>query len=180
MLALLKSIALYASLAVILLVVVAAIRTVVQAHAPFIKKLDEQTKAAYLILVGAAVALLIWSRFELEVESVEVAGVKANVSTLQKRVSDLEVLFSRKRVETFDASNWNLVQVRAHNPDGSVTLEVILKQEPIPGSVEVLEGPIVMPEQSYIINGTALRFAANTDKPTNTITVKYYPTSRKG
>jgi hypothetical protein len=52
---------------------------------------------------------------------------------------------------------------------------VTLQQEPIPNSVEVLEGVLLMPEQDYHINGRVLRFLANNDSPDTGLTITYYP-----
>ena len=60
-----------------------------------------------------------------------------------------------------------------------LVLEVTLQQEPIPNSIEVFEGVLLMPEQDYQVNGHVLRFPANTDEPTEGITVKYYPRLRQ-
>jgi hypothetical protein len=54
-------------------------------------------------------------------------------------------------------------------------LEVTLEQEPIPGSVEVYDGVLLMPETQYHIQGRTLRFPANTDEPVDGLTIKYYP-----
>jgi hypothetical protein len=52
---------------------------------------------------------------------------------------------------------------------------VTLDLPPIPGSVEVYEGVRLMPEQMYEVEGRVVRFPANTDKPVNGLTNKYYP-----
>jgi hypothetical protein len=56
-----------------------------------------------------------------------------------------------------------------------VLLEVTLEQEPILGSIEVYEGVLEMPEQQYHVEGRVVRFPANTDKPLDGLTIKYYP-----
>ncbi len=91
----------------------------------------------------------------------------------------MEVFFKSKRIEIFDRKNWNQVR-RVSKSRTGVILEVTLKQEPIPGSVEVLEGVLLMPEQEYRINGHNVQFPANTDTPEDGITIKYYPRVLKG
>jgi hypothetical protein len=86
----------------------------------------------------------------------------------------MKAFFARKVVETFNEKNWNRVRTVRKSESG-VILSVVLRQKPIPGSVEVFEGPMPMPEQEYKLSGRVLQFAANTDKATNGLTIKYYP-----
>ena len=86
----------------------------------------------------------------------------------------MEVFFKSKRIETFDRKNWSRVITIRKSKDG-VILEVTLDQEPIPGSVEVYEGVLLMPEQDYKIDGRRLQFVANTVTPVDGLTIKYYP-----
>jgi hypothetical protein len=161
-----------------LLVFMGICRTIFARQFPFVAKLDESTRHAYALLGLAAVILLAWAKLDLHIESVEVAGVKASVGQLQKQVQTLsdqmEAFFKSKVIEVFAKSNWGRVRTVRKTSDG-VELEVTLKQEPIPGSVEVYEGVLLMPETRYHIDGKTVRFPANTSEPEDGLTIKYYP-----
>lgn len=64
---------------------------------------------------------------------------------------------------------------RVHGAGQGISLERTLEQPPIPGSVEVVEGVLPMPEEKYEMEGRVLRFPANSDKPDIGLTIKYYP-----
>ena len=176
-----KTVALYVAIALFLIVFVGIIRTVADRRFPFLRRLDNETRQAYVFLLVAAVGLLVFARFDLHdwrVDSVEFAGVKASVGHLQEKVETLseqmEVFFKRKRIETFTDKNWSRVRI-VGKPEHGVILEVVLEQEPIPGSIEVYEGVLLMPEQSYHIDGKKIRFLANAGGPEDGLTIKYYP-----
>jgi hypothetical protein len=108
-----------------------------------------------------AAGLLAYALLDLRVESVEIAGVKATVGTLEKRVDQIEAFVERKKIEVFDRNNWHdRVSVAANKP-GAIVLQVTLEQEPNPGSVEVFEGLLLMPEQKYQSDGRVLKFPVN-------------------
>ena len=177
---LLKIAAVCAAFVLLLIVLIGTFRTVFEPYRPFFRKFTEETCHAYYVLTIVAVAILIWALLPaFTVESVEVAGLKLRVQTLQQRVdtltSQMEAFFQRKRIQEFDKRNWGLVRVIRRTPSGGYVLEVALAQEPIPNSVEVFEGVLPMPEQDYKIEGRELQFPANSDKPDVGITVKYYP-----
>ena len=145
------------------------------------RKTDE-AKEAYTVLAIAAAALFTWGYFgdKLEVKSIAIAGVTADVRTLQKRVQTLseqmEVFFKSKKIEVFDKKNWTqkVRTVRRLRPRGFI-LEATLEAEPIPNSIEVFEGVLLMPEQDYQVEGKTVRFPANENVPDDEITIKYYP-----
>jgi hypothetical protein len=171
-------VALCSSIVLLLVVLLGVLRTILERSFPFVRKFSDETRQAFIILALAAAGLFAWSRLDLHVESVEFAGVKASVGKLQQRVETLsdqmEVFFKRKRIEEFSRRNWDRVRMVGRSKNG-VVLEVTLEQEPIAGSVEVLEGALPMPEQEYQVRGRVVRFPANTDKPTIGLTIKYYP-----
>jgi hypothetical protein len=173
-----KTAALWFSLILFLLVLVGALRTVFERRVPFVKVFDDSTRQAYIVLLIAAAGLFAWARLDLHIESVEIAGVKASVGQLSEKVKTLsdqmEVFFKSKHIEIFDRHNWNRVHLVSKTAHG-VILSVTLDQEPIPGSVEVFEGVLLMPEQEYLIDGRKIQFPANTDTPVDGLTVKYYP-----
>jgi hypothetical protein len=168
------------SLILLLIVVFGALRTVLQSQWPFLREFDKATQA-YLLLAVVAVALFAWVRLggsNVRIKSIEIAGVKAEVGELKQKVATLsqqtEVFFQSKRIEVFDRNNWN--RVRTFQKSGrKIILEVTLEQTPIPNSVEVFEGVLLMPEQDYQINGATVRFPANTNTPEPGLTIKYYP-----
>jgi hypothetical protein len=174
-----KTAILYLSLFLLLIVVVGALRTVFDRRFPFVGKFCDTTRQSYIVLAIAAAALLAWNFVDLRrVQSFEIAGVKATLTDVQQKVGTLseqmEELFKRKKIEVFDSHNW--AQVRKVRGSGrDVLLEVTLEQPPIVGSVEVYEGVLLMPEQEYKVEGRVLQFPANTDKPVNGLTIKYYP-----
>ena len=173
-----KTVALIVSLVLFLIVVIAIGRAIVERKFPFFRKFDESTKSAYMILTGCAAVLLAFSVLDLTIDSVDIIGIKASVQTLTQRVAafsaQMETFFRGKKIESFDQRNWSRVRVISKTA-GSFVLEVTLEQEPITGSVEVFEGPLAMPEQGYHLSGRALQFPANSDKPDNGITIKYFP-----
>ena len=166
------------SVVIFVIVLLGAFRTIVELRFPFVREFNDATRQAYIVLVLVAAGLFAWARLDLHVESVEIAGVKATVGQLQQKVETLsdqmEVFFKSKRIEIFNKENWDRVR-KASKPGESLMLEVTLDQEPIPGSVEVYEGVLLMPEQKYRIKERVIRFPANTDKPIDGFTIKYYP-----
>jgi hypothetical protein len=130
-----------------------------------------------MVLAACAAVLLAFFAFDLRISSADILGV-IKLQTLEKKVdtfsAQMEAFSRGKKIETFNRQNWNRVQTIGKASD-HVLLEVTLNQEPIPGSVEVLEGPLPMPEQEYYLNGKRLQFPANSDKPDSGITVKYFP-----
>ena len=130
------------------------------------------------MLAIAAAALLAWDYYVRRIQSFEIAGVKATLTDVRQRVDTIsdqvEALFKLKKIEGFDSHNWARVR-RVSGPGPDVVLEVTLEQPPIPGSIEVYEGVLLMPEQKYQVEGRVVRFPANTDKPDDGLTIKYYP-----
>jgi hypothetical protein len=178
-----KTVAIVVSLTLVGIIALGALRTILEKKPPFLRKWADDTRQAYIALTIAAAALLAWAVLgeklkDLRLESVDIAGVKANVGKLEKRVDTLsdqmKAFFARKVVETFNENNWNRVRMVRKSESG-VILEVTLKQRPIPGSLEVFEGPLPMPEQEYKLSGRVIQFLANTDQPTNGLTIKYFP-----
>jgi hypothetical protein len=170
---------LYLSIALCIAVIVAALRSVFQRTWPFLRKVDEE-KQAYAVLIIAAVAMFTWSQYSTKMHftSVELLGMKAQVNQAEENVTtlskEMETVFAGKKIEVFDKKNWSRIR-RVGKSEGHFILEVTLEHEPIPNSVEVFEGVLPMPEQDYSVNGPVLRFPANTDRPTEGITIKYYP-----
>jgi hypothetical protein len=173
-----KTVAQCLSIFLFLIVFWAALRTIFVRRFPFVEKFTDSTRPAYILLAIAATGCFAWANLDLHVQSVEIAGVKASVGQLQQKVETLsdqmEVFFKSKRIESFDRKNWNRVRRVGKSKDG-VVLEVTLEQEPIPGSVEVYDGVLLMPETKYHIQGRTLTFHANTDEPVDGLTIKYYP-----
>jgi hypothetical protein len=160
------------------LVVIGISRTIFTKKFPFVEKLDDSTRHAYALLGLAAVVLFAWTQLDIHIQSIEIAGIRGTVGELQKQVQSLfdqmEIFFKSKVVEVFDWSNWSRVRTVSKSSHG-VVLEVELKQDPIPGSVEVYEGALQMPETQYHIDGKTLRFPANTNTPDIGLIIKYYP-----
>jgi hypothetical protein len=167
------------SLLLFLVVLAGALRTIFERNFPFIRKFCEDTRQSYLVLVIAAASLLAWNYVDLRrVQSFEIAGVKTTLTEVQHKVGTLsdqvEELFKRKKIEVFDSHNWARVR-RVSGTDQHYILEVTLEFPPIPGSVEVYEGVLLMPEQKYEVDGRVVRFPANADDPELGLTIKYYP-----
>ena len=175
---------LWLSLVLFLIVVVAALRSVFEKRWLFLRKVDD-ARQAYIVLAIAAAGLFVWAYFgtKLEIKSIEIAGVKAEVKGLQQRVATLseqmELFFKSKKIEVFDRTNWNRVRT-IENSRARVILEVTLELEPIPNSIEVFDGVLLMPEQDYRIDGRVVRFPANTNTPQDGLTIKYYPRVNAG
>jgi len=167
------------SLILLLIVFLGALRSAFQVKRPFLHTFSEAGQA-YIVLTALAGGLLAWGHFgnRLQIRAVEVPGFKAEIEGLQQKVTTLseqmEVFFNSKKVEVFNRNNWNRVRT-VENSKRQIALEVTLEQEPIPNSVEVFEGVLLMPEQNYQVSGKVIRFPANTDKPGNGLTIKYYP-----
>lgn len=173
-----KTAALWFSLVLFLIVLVGVLRTILEPRFPFVRDFDDARRQAYILLVVVAVGFFAWAQLDLHIESFEVAGLKATVGQLQQRVETLsdqmEVFFKSKRIEVFNRKNWDRVRMVGKSGHG-VILEVTLEQEPIPGSVEVYEGALPMPEQEYHFEGRKVQFPANTETPQDGLTIKYYP-----
>jgi hypothetical protein len=174
-----KSAILYLSLLLLLVVLTGALRTIFERKFPFIRKLCEETRQSYMVLAIAAASLLVRNYVDLRrVQSFEIAGVKATLTEVQQKVGTLsdqvEELFKRKKIEVFDSHNWTRVR-RVSGTNQHFTLEVTLELPPIPGSVEVYEGVLLMPEQKYEVDDRVIRFPASADDPELGLTIKYYP-----
>jgi hypothetical protein len=110
-----KNIALAVSLILLLVVLIGVFRTVFERSRPYIRKFNEESRHAYIALLVAAAALFTWSRLNhIQIDSLEIAGVRASVGTLQEKVASLsdqmEVFFKSKRIEMFDSKNWDGVK----------------------------------------------------------------------
>ncbi len=173
-----KTAALWFSLILFLIVLLGVLRTICERRFPFVRDFNNATRQAYILLLLAATVFFVWSRPDLRFESWEVAGLKVSVGQLQQKVETLsdqmQVFFKSKRIEAFNRNNWDRVR-RVGKSENGVVLEVTLEQEPIPGSIEVYEGVLLMPEPEYHVDGRQVRFPANTDKPGIGLTIKYYP-----
>jgi hypothetical protein len=171
---------LYFSLFLFAVVIVGALCSVFQRQWLFLRKTDD-AKQAYIVLAVTAVALFTWAYFgdKLEVKSVAIAGVTADVNILKHRVEtfseQMETFLNGKKIEVFDKTNWSQRIRKIGRAKGSFLLEVTLEQEPIPSTVEIFEGVLMMPEQDYHFEGKVVRFPSNQGKPTVDITIKYYP-----
>ena len=173
-----KTAALLLSLLLFLIVLVGVLRTIIEPRFPFVRGFNDATRQAHVLLVLAAVGIFAWAQLDLRIESFDIAGVKATVGQLKQKVETLsdqmEVFFKSKRIESFNRTNWDRVR-RVGKSGSGVILEVTLEQEPIPGSVEVYEGVLLMPEQEYHFEGRKVQFPANRDTPQDGLTIKYYP-----
>ena len=132
-----------------------------------------------MVLAIAAASLLVLNYVDLgRVQSFEFGTVKATLKDVQRDVGTLsqqvEELFKLKKIEVFDSHNWARVRRVSGTPQRFM-LEATLELPPIPGSVEVYEGELLMPEQKYEVDGRVVRFPANSDKPDDGLTIKYYP-----
>jgi hypothetical protein len=159
-----------------LLVVWAAFRAIYEPKWK-IRRLDADTAHAYGFLVVCAVVLFAAARLDLHINSLNVWGITADVkSKVESLSAQMEVFYKTKAFETFDKSNWDrLTHVSGKTKLGGPILQVELKQEPIPGSVEVYEGVILMPQIQYVIIGRDVQFPANVSTPEIGLTITYYP-----
>jgi hypothetical protein len=81
--------------------------------------------------------------------------VEKKVDTLADQI---EELYKRKIIETFTYKNWDRVHRVGTSKDGSPLLEVQLEQPPIPGIVEVFEGPLLCPSRTIRFPATPCAF----------------------
>lgn len=169
-----KTVELIIAVVLFIVVAVAAFRAVLD---PKPKKLDAETAPAYTFLLLCAVALFAIAKLDLHINSLNVWGVTADLRTKVESLSaQMEVFYNTKLFETFDRSNWDRVKhLPGKNKVGGPILQVELEHEPIPGSVEVYEGVLLMPQIQYIIDGRSLQFPANSYTPEIGLTVSYYP-----
>jgi hypothetical protein len=171
---------LWFSLFLFAIVILGALRSVFQRQWMFLHKTDD-AKQAYIVLAVTAAALFARAYFgdRLEFRSVEIAGVTAEVKTLQQRVQtfseQMESFLNGKRIEVFNKKNWSQKIRKVGRTKDAFILEATLEQEPIPNTLEVFEGILMMPEQDYHFEGKVVRFPSNEDKPSIEITIKYYP-----
>jgi hypothetical protein len=176
-----KIAAIAVSIVLFLIILLAAFQTVFvrRKQRIFLRRLNDKTGGAYTVLAITAAALFVLSVFDVKFESVEIAGFKATVRTLEKKVDSIseqmKVFYSRKIIEQYGKNNWNEVRTVRRGDDPRFILEVTLKQKPIPNSIEVWEGRMEMGEEDYVLNGQKLQFPANTNTPKLGITIKYYP-----
>ena len=137
----------------VVVAVIGTIRTIVDTeHFPFLHKVDDKTRLAYLALLLLAAGLIALPFVPpFQVTSVDIAGIKANVGKLETRVDTLseqmEAFFKKKHLEIFDRKhNWKRVRVLSEKPAPNTSgmsdyrIRVALAEDPIPASVEVWWG----------------------------------------
>ena len=158
-------------------VVAGALRTVW-----FLKVLDDQTRNAYIVIALASAGIFAWASGRPV--DLDIAGLKVAVGELRSQVDpvskQMEAFYAIKKTEFFNRTNWERVRLVTKTSEG-VVLEVTLEQEPIPGSVQVYEGVLLMPEYKYMFdksNGRIVSFPANTDQPVVGLRILYYPRVR--
>jgi hypothetical protein len=175
-----KTAALWISLLLLLLVILGALRTIFERKVLFLRKFGEETQKSYMVLAVAGALLLAWSANVLgRLQSFEIVGlIKAQLNDVQQKVDTLseqmEKVFKLKKIEIFDSHNWAKVH-RVNAAGQGIELEVTLERAPIPNSVQVYEGVLLMPEEKYKVEGRVVRFPANTDKPDIGLKIEYYP-----
>lgn len=179
------------SVLLLLVVLVGALRTVLERHFPFSHKFEEDTRSAYVMLAIAGAVLLVLSIIDYRrIQTIEVAGVKASLGELSQKVDTLadrlEEFYQSEKTEMFDERNWNRVKTLERFDSGSgpgsggYILEIELEQPPIPGSVRVFEGILLFPQRSYHVDGKRLTFSSNINEVSaDTLTVYYHPRTAK-
>ena len=179
--------AVLAGAALLVAVLVGAIRGVVEAKPLFLREVNEGTRHAYLILaIAGALLLMVGLLDSRRFQSIEVVGLKASLGELTQRVDTLaqqiEAFYESERTETFGKGNWDRVRVVGKVAEG-YRLEVMLEQAPIPASVRVHEGVLELPRLTFQIDEKRLVFLSNIDRPYAdypvTLTVYYHPRSTR-
>jgi hypothetical protein len=145
----------------------------------YIRKLDSETRQAYIFLAIGVAGLVAWSLLlSGRLQSFKAADFEARFNQVERKVettSDLiEKFYQLKKVQSFDDQNWNNYVKKVGISGSNVILEVTLEEPPIPGSIEIFEGPLPM-LNILKVNDRAVQFLANTDKPTSGLTIKYHP-----
>lgn len=177
----------------LLAVLLGALRTVLEKpHFIFVRKFEESTRYSYIGLTVLGVALLIVGFFpDLQLRSVDVLGLKAEVGKLDTKVETLsqqmEAFFKQRKSEIFDVKhNWDRVRIlsRTKTPQSvdfwDYRLAITLEQEPIEGSVDIWLG--INPMPNFKLDGKVVTFevtwSETPDAPFGTyenIRVTYYP-----
>jgi hypothetical protein len=184
----------------LLLAVIGTLRSVLQAKRPFVRPLEDGTRAGYISLTIAAAVLIAVNVFDFSrVQSFEIGGGKVSLAQVNQKVegvskkvegvnqrvdgvsqqvaslaSQLEAFYGSERLEVFDERNLNRLRTYKQVGEKQFILEVTLKETPIPKSVLVMEGPLVVPKQDYEVSGRVLRFPCPVEKPTFAITITYH------
>jgi len=171
------------SVFLLLVVLVGALHTVWEPHFPFFKTFEADARPAYVMLAIAGAAFLVLSFIDYRrIQTIEVAGVKASLGELSQKVDTLadrlEEFYQSEKTEVFGEGNWDRVKTVGRSDTGYI-LEVLLEQPPIPGSVRVFEGVLLLPQRFYHVDGKRLTFPSNINEPSNTLTVYYHPRTAK-
>ena len=149
----------------LLLVVLGALRGILDPpRFKFIRGFEEATRYPYVVLALLGIGLLMIGFFpNIELRSVDLLGLKADVGRIEKRVDTLsdqmETFFKQRRTEIFDRShgNWDKVQIvsREPHPEGKDTfiyrVAITLEHEAFVGSVDVWFG--INPMTDLTLNG---------------------------
>jgi hypothetical protein len=163
----------------IVLVLLGCFRTVFDTKRPFLRKFDE-AEHAYIALVIAGIAIVALPRIDFSrVVSIKGGGIEASLREINQKVGSLseqvEEFYRSEKVEIFDDKNWARIRTVSKTGDGDWVFEVVLEQPPIPGSVRVYEGILLLPLRRYQIDGNRLRFPSNSERPFDPIAIYYHP-----
>ena len=92
----------------------------------------------------------------------------------------LEELYAARKTEVFDTKNWHQLrfQKKQVGNEPAYTVEITLKDSPIPASLQVSRQSLVVPPELIEVRAKTIKFVTYSDKwegPRDSIFVSYYP-----
>jgi hypothetical protein len=160
-------------------VFIAAVLQLGKKRVPYIEPLTEQNRHAYVALTllataGVVVAYMVSGK--ANINSFELLGLKADLRRVENSVaglqSEIEAFYKARRSETFDEKNWRDIHFNRSQYYGRKTVAgdrvfeatVVLKEEPVPGSVSIVRGYSVVQDSLITIDGRRIKFLTYSDK----------------
>lgn len=131
-----------------------------------LKPIGQDTRDAYIVLgviAGLSLVAIVLMTNALEVEKIEGGGVVLTRRALTQKVQGVEEFlanfYALHKWESFGKAEWKHLFKHIREDIYEVTLH--LKQEPVPDSLFVSRGSLVVMPQDISVKGTTLTFRTN-------------------
>jgi hypothetical protein len=163
--------------------IAATLKQILTGSFPFVKPLGSETRDSYLFMVIAAALAIAWIALKSgtwDLTAFDIVGLKGEVVKVQKRVDTLaqqiEQLYGSQQVEVFDNKNWSRLHFKAVK--GGYSIDIPLKQDPVPGSINVTRGALTVPSPYFTVKGNHVSFVTYSnsfESDSDSIVVVYQP-----
>jgi hypothetical protein len=173
---------------------IATARQIFTHQPPFVKPLQAETRDAYALISVAAVLGLLWIAFStdrLRVTAFDLVGLKGEVGKVQQQVQtvqsdvnqlakQIEQIYASQITEVFDEQHRNRVKFveEKYGDQVGVHVEILLKQEPIIASLQIIRNDLILAPNLLNVNGKRIifpTFPGHFEGPYDAIVVVYHP-----